>query len=424
MATQLTWDKTKYKNLDALYGLAFHPNFAKNRYCYVCYVLNSVKDGEQAPEGSRVSRFTVSDTDPPRVDPKSEKVLITWLGGGHNGGDLHFGPDGMLYVSTGDGWFPNPPDKRNTGQDISDLLSSVLRIDVDHKDKGKAYAVPPDNPFVKTPGARPEVWAYGFRNPWRMSFDRDTGDLWVGDVGWELWEMIYRVKKGGNYGWSIMEGPQPVKPEGKRGPTPIAPPNLAFPHTEAASITGGYVYRGQQLKELQGAYLCGDWVTRKLWATKFDGDKVVWHKEIAQGTQRVVAFGEARDGEVYFLDYDDAGKIYRLVPNPAAAEKQPDFPRKLSETGLFASVKDHAIAPGVVPFSVNAGQWADFATAGAAPGAARHDDGADVRQRRVDPRRFLQRHRLLPERRRRWPGRCRSRWSAASRRAGGGWRRN
>jgi putative heme-binding domain-containing protein len=363
VASELTWDKTRYKNLDALYGLAFHPNFAKNHYCYVCYVLNSVKDGEQAPEGSRVSRFTVSDTDPPRVDPKSEKVLITWLGGGHNGGDLHFGHDGMLYISTGDGWFPNPPDKRDTGQDISDLLSSVLRIDVDHEDKGRAYAVPPDNPFVKTPDARPEVWAYGFRNPWRMSFDRATGDLWVGDVGWELWEMIYRVKKGGNYGWSIMEGPQPVKPEGKRGPTPISPPNLAFPHTEAASITGGYVYRGERLKDLQGAYLCGDWVTRKLWATKFDGDKVVWHKEIAQGTQRWVAFGEARDGEVYILDYDDAGKIYRLVPNPAAAEKQSDFPRKLSETGLFTSVKEHTTAPGVVPFSVNAGQWADFATA-------------------------------------------------------------
>lgn len=362
VATQLTRDRTKFGNLDALYGLAFHPNFAKNRYCYVCYVLHGAKDGEQAPEGSRVSRFTVSDTDPPRADPKSEKVLLTWLGGGHNGGDVHFGHDGMLYISTGDGWSPTPPDNRNTGQDISDLLSSVLRIDVDHEDKGLAYAVPPDNPFVKTPGARPEVWAYGFRNPWRMSFDRASGDLWVGDVGWELWESIYRVKKGGNYGWSIMEGPQPVKPEGKRGPTPISPPNLAFPHTEAASITGGYVYHGPRLKELQGAYLCGDWVTRKLWATKFDGDKVVWHKEIARGVQRVVAFGEARDGEVYFLDYDDAGKIYRLVPNPAASEKQPPFPKKLSETGLFTSVKDHTVAPGVVPFDVNAGQWADNAT--------------------------------------------------------------
>jgi putative heme-binding domain-containing protein len=358
-----SWDRARVKGVGALYGLAFHPNFARNRYCYVCYVLDSVKDGEQLPDGSRVSRFTVTDTDPPRVDPKSEKVLITWLAGGHNGGDLHFGPDGMLYISTGDGTDPNPPDKFLTGQDISDLLSSILRIDVDRADQGKPYAVPPDNPFVKTPNARPEVWAYGFRNPWRMSFDRGTGDLWVGDVGWELWEMVYRVKKGGNYGWSIMEGRQPVRPEGQRGPTPILPPILDFPHTEAASITGGYVYRGKRLRDLIGAYICGDWVTRKLWATKFDGDQIVWHREIAQGTQRIVAFGEDRDGELYFLDYDEAGKIYRLAPNPAATQKPTDFPRRLSETGLFTSVPDGTPAPGVVPFSVNAEQWADHAAA-------------------------------------------------------------
>jgi putative heme-binding domain-containing protein len=363
LTRELRWDRSRYKSIDAVYGLAFHPKFEQNRYCYICYVLNSVKDGLQDPDGSRVSRFTVTRTDPPRVDPASEKVLFTWLAGGHNGGDLHFGKDGFLYISTGDAASPNPPDPLDTGQDIGDLLSSVLRIDVDHEDKGKPYAVPPDNPFVATPKARPEVWAYGFRNPWRMSFDRATGDLWVGDVGWELWEMIYRVKKGGNYGWSVMEGPQSVKQEGKRGPTPILPPNLSFPHTEAASITGGYVYRGNRLKDLQGAYICGDWVTRKLWATKFDGDKVVWHKEIAQATQRVVAFGEARDGELYLLDYDDPGRIFRLVPNPAVNEKHADFPRKLSETGLFSSVKEQVPAPGVVPFSINAAQWCDHATA-------------------------------------------------------------
>ncbi len=362
LTTQLKWDRKRFSGIDAVYGLAFHPNFARNRYCYICYVFNSVKNGEQLPDGSRVSRFRVSDTDVPRVDPRSEKVLITWLGGGHNGGDLHFGRDGYLYISTGDGSNPNPPDRLDTGQDLSDLLSSILRIDVDHEEKGKAYAVPADNPFVKTPGARPEIWSYGFRNPWRMSFDRGSGDLWVGDVGWELWEMVYRVKKGGNYGWPVMEGPQPVKPEGKRGPTPILPPTIAFPHTEAASITGGYVYRGRRLKELSGAYICGDWVTRKLWATRVDGDRIVSHREIAQAAQRIVAFGEARDGELYFLDYDEAGKIYRLVPNPAAKEKQGYFPRKLSQTGLFSSGAKHEPAAGVVPFSINAPQWADHAT--------------------------------------------------------------
>ncbi|HJT75787.1 MAG TPA: PQQ-dependent sugar dehydrogenase, partial [Gemmataceae bacterium] len=359
-----SWDpKGKVKGVGALYGLAFHPQFEKNRYCYVCYVLDSKTAAEQLSDGTRVSRFTVTDTDPPRCDPASEKILITWLAGGHNGGDLHFGRDGCLYVSTGDGASPNPPDALDTGQDISDLLSSILRIDVDHQDPGKAYAVPKDNPFVKTPGARPEVWAYGFRNPWRMSFDRATGDLWVGDVGWELWEMIYHVQAGGNYGWSVMEGPQAVRPNSRHGPTPILPPALAFPHTEAASITGGVVYHGKRLKELQGVYLCGDWVTRRIWGTRFDGDKVVWHKELAQGSQRIVAFGEDHDGEVYFLNYDDAGTIHRLVPNEAVQQYRPDFPRKLSETGLFTSVREQRPAPGVVPFDVNAAQWMDYATA-------------------------------------------------------------
>ena len=359
-----SWDpKGKVKGIDTVYGLAFHPQFAKNRYCYICYVLNSKNDPEQLPDGSRVSRFRVTNTDPPRCDPASEKILLTWLAGGHNGGDLHFGPDGYLYISTGDATSPNPPDALDTGQNLTDLLSCILRIDVDHEANGRPYAVPADNPFVKVPKACPEIWAYGFRNPWRMGFDRVTGDLWVGDVGWEKWEMIYRVQRGGNYGWSIMEGPQPVRPEARRGPTPILPPNLAFPHTEAASITGGYVYRGKRLKELVGAYICGDWVTRKLWGTRFDGDKVVWHKELAQGTQRVVAFGEDHAGELYFVNYDDAGSIHRLVPNEKAQEYRARFPRRLSETGLFSSVKEQKPAPGVVPFSINAAQWIDGATA-------------------------------------------------------------
>jgi putative heme-binding domain-containing protein len=359
-----SWDSARVRGIDALYGLAFHPQFTRNRYCYVCYVLASTKPTEQLPDGSRVSRFRVTNTDPPRIDPKSEKVLMTWMAGGHNGGCLQFGRDGFLYISTGDAADPNPPDRFDTGQDISDLLSSILRIDVDHEDKGKAYAVPPDNPFVQTPGARPEVWAYGFRNPWRMGFDRATGDLWVGDVGWELWEMIYHVRRGGNYGWSVMEGPQPVRPDSRRGPTPILPPALAFPHSEAASITGGYVYRGKRLKELVGAYLCGDWMTRKIWGTRFDAqDKITWHQELAQGTEKIVAFGETNGGEVYFLHHDDVGSVLQLVPNEAANQHQAPFPQKLSETGLFASVKDHQPAPGVLPFSVNAEQWLDHGTA-------------------------------------------------------------
>jgi putative heme-binding domain-containing protein len=366
LTTELrSWDRAgKVKGVGAVYGLTFHPRFASNRYCYVCYVLDSKKPGEQLPDGTRVSRFLVTDTDPPRCDPKSEKVLITWLAGGHNGGDLKFGPEGYLYISTGDAADPNPPDRLDTGQDISDLLSSVLRIDVDREGQGKPYTVPADNPFLKTPGARPEVWAYGFRNPWRMSFDRKTGDLWVGDVGWELWEMVYRVLRGGNYGWSVMEGRQPVRPGAKRGPTPILPPALDFPHTEAASITGGYVYRGKRLKDLVGAYICGDWVTGRLWGTRFDdGDRITSHRELARSPLHIVAFGEDHEGELYFLNYEEVGAVYRLVPNEAARGRHAEFPRRLSETGLFASVKAHEPAPGVVPFSIRAEQWADHATA-------------------------------------------------------------
>jgi putative heme-binding domain-containing protein len=366
LTTELhSWDpKSNVRGVGALYGLTFHPQFAKTRYCYICYVLDSKKEGEQLPDGSRVSRFRVTEADPPRVDPKSEKILLSFMAGGHNGGDLHFGPDGCLYISTGDAADPNPPDRFDTGQDLSDLLSSILRIDVDHEDKGKLYRVPADNPFVKLPGARPEIWAYGFRNPWRMSFDRQSGDLWVGDVGWELWEMVYRVRRGGNYGWSVMEGPQPVRPDSKHGPTPILPPALAFPHSEAASITGGYVYRGKQHRDLVGAYICGDWVTRKLWGTRFDSDDhITSHQELARTTQRIVAFGEDNEGELYYLNYDDAGGIYQLVPNEAAKDYRANFPKKLSDTGLFTSVSGHETAAGVLPFSVNVAQWADHATA-------------------------------------------------------------
>jgi putative heme-binding domain-containing protein len=343
------------KDYKETYGMVFHPGFATNRYVYVCYVL---KDG--LPDGTRVSRFTVTPTDPPRAEPASERVIITWLSGGHNGGCLHFGPDGCLYISTGDGVGPNPPDTRNTGQDISDLLSSILRIDVDHAEPGKTYRVPPDNPFANLPGARPEVWAYGFRNPWKMSFDSKTGSLWAGDVGWELWEMVYRVERGGNYGWSVVEGPQVVKPDGKRGPTPILPPTVQHPHSEAASITGGYFYYGRRLKELVGAYIYGDWETGKIWALRHDGRKVTSLRELCDTPFRVICFGLDNASELYVVDYD--GAIHQLEPNPQRKEHT-KFPTKLSETGLFTSVKNHTVAPGVVPCSPNAELWNDGASA-------------------------------------------------------------
>jgi uncharacterized repeat protein (TIGR03806 family) len=347
----------RYSDLSALYGITFHPQFEKTRYIYVCYVRKT-----DIPDGSVVARFTVSRTDPPLIDPASEKVILTFWGGGHNGGCLAFGKDGCLYISTGDGAGPSPPDTKMTGQDCSDLLSSILRIDVDHTRPGNSYEIPADNPFVKLEGIRPEIWAFGFRNPWRMSIDRATGDLWVGDVGWELWELIDKVERGGNYGWSVVEGPQPVHVEGKRGPGPILPTLKAHPHSEAASITGGYVYRGTSLPELSGAYVYGDYQTGIIWALRAQDGKVTWEKELARSPLHLAAFGETNDGELLLVDHDRTHQIYRLTPNPSNGAAQ-NFPRRLSDTGLFTSVRDQRPAPGVLRYEINSKLWSDGATA-------------------------------------------------------------
>ncbi|RPI81580.1 MAG: hypothetical protein EHM42_10430, partial [Planctomycetaceae bacterium] len=175
-----------------IYGVAAHPRFAQNGYLYVMTIQDPT---EGAPKGSRVSRFTVDRTGDWSVNAFTEQIVIEWPSGGHNGGNMAFGPDGYLYIACGDG--SGIADERQTGQKIDDLFACLLRIDVDHASGGENYAIPSDNPFVNTPGARPEVYAYGLRQLWKFSFDRKTGDLWGGDVGQDLWEMVYRIEKGG-----------------------------------------------------------------------------------------------------------------------------------------------------------------------------------------------------------------------------------
>src|SRR4051812_21318845 len=339
-----------------VYALAFHPDFETNRYCYVCYIKAA-----DLKDGTHIARFRVNDTEPPTIDPSSETTIITWLSGGHNGCCLKFGPDGYLYISTGDGGPANPPDPMRVGQDLGNLLSAILRVEVDHTEGRKNYRIPPDNPFVSTKGARGEIWAYGLRNPWRMSFDRRTGDLWVGDVGWERWEMLNRIERGGNYGWAVTEGREPTHPEWARGPTPILPPTIDHPHSESSSITDGLTYYGTRLLELRGAHIYGDYDTGKFWGFRYENGKVVDHRELADTTHRVVGFGEDRDGEFYVLDHT-AGTIHQLIPNPDAGRAS-TFPKTLSESGLYTDVAAQTPAAGVLPYSINVTPWADHADA-------------------------------------------------------------
>ena len=338
-----------------LYGMAFHPQYETNGIVYLAYKVQGLLD----PEGTRVIECQM-DHVTNHINLSDSRLIITWPQGGHNGASLQFGPDGYLYISAGDADNPNPPDKRKVGQDCSNLLSTVMRIDVDRRDPGLAYAIPPDNPFNDLAGARPEIWAFGFRNPWRMSFDKKSGDLWVGDVGWDMWELVYRVQRGANYGWSIMEGRQPINVTWDRGPVPISPPIAEHPHTEARSITGGYVYHGERFPDLRGAYIYGDYETGKIWALWQDQGTRNRLEEIADCELRIICFGQTWDGEVYIVDY--AGGIYELNPRgqeAAAKDSDTGFPEKLSETGLFTNTATQAPAKGLISYDIKHPRWAD-----------------------------------------------------------------
>ena len=331
------------------YGLDFHPDYQANGHLFVGQNLNV---GDKVK--TRVSRFTVDRRPPGKVDPTSEVVIIEWDSNGHNGGDLAFGADGTLFISSGDG--TGDSDTNLRGQDLTQLTAKILRIDVDHPDEGRAYSVPKDNPFLDRPGARPETWAYGLRNPWRLSFDRPTGQLWTGVNGQDLWEYAILVEKGRNYGWSLFEGSHPFQPRRAQGPTPISPPTVEHHHSEARSLSGGLVYHGDKLPELEGAYIYGDWSTGKVWAVKHDGGRVAWHREIADTPLQITGFGLDRGGELVVIDHGSG--FHRLVPT-SPVSGGPEFPRRLSETGLFASTRDREPAPGLIPYSVNAPLWSD-----------------------------------------------------------------
>lgn len=283
---------------EGLLGMAFHPDFAgASPYVYLYYT---------AVSGARnvVARFTF-DGALETADPGSALTILesTKPFTNHNGGMLEFGPDNRLYISIGDGGDSNDPD--NNAQKLGSLLGKLLRIDVDG---GAPYAVPADNPFISTPSARGEIWALGLRNPWRFSFDRSTGDLWLGDVGQSAREEVDIIRRGSNYGWSIREG-FVAGPRSDPGGRTYANPVADHRRDEAASITGGYVYRGTRLSRWEGYYIYGDFITGRIWGLRRDGGSVRDHVLLAHSGLNISSFGEDRDGEIYAVSYGD-GRIY------------------------------------------------------------------------------------------------------------------
>lgn len=339
------------------YDIVFHPRFLENGFVYVGHNRPLQPGGEKY---SRISRFKMNPLPPYEFDAKSETTMIEWPSDGHNGAAMSFGLDGMMYVTSGDG--TSDSDTNLRGQEMSHLTSKVLRIDVDHPTNATAYTVPSDNPFVATPTIAPETWAFGLRNPWRMTVDRETGHIWVGNNGQDLWEQVFFVRKGDNYGWSVYEGSHPFYLKRELGPAPHVKPMLEHHHTEARSLTGGIVFYGSGLDQLRGAYLYGDHSTGKIWGARHDGTTLLWHQELADTPFHISGFGTNRRGELLICDYvgNGEGAFHTLVPQPPQS-KTADFPRLLSETGLFRSVAGHVVEPALIPYTVNAPLWSDGA---------------------------------------------------------------
>ncbi|GAB4376228.1 MAG: PQQ-dependent sugar dehydrogenase [Calditrichia bacterium] len=293
-------------NEEGLLGLAFHPRFSQNGYFYVDYTAAN-------PRRTIIARYSVQSGNPQTADPGSEWIIleIPQPYGNHNGGQIAFGPDGYLYIALGDGGSAGDP--QGNGQNLKTLLGSILRIDVDRSSPGGNYEIPPDNPFVgNSEGFRPEIFAYGLRNPWRFSFDPVTGWLWTGDVGQNRIEEIDIIEKGKNYGWNIMEGSRIYSSASGNQPQNLVMPVWEYTHSVGQSVTGGFVYRGKRIPRLGGAYIYADYVSGKIWALRYDGTGAPENQLLFDTDLNISSFGIDRENELYFCAFD--GKIYTFHP--------------------------------------------------------------------------------------------------------------
>ena len=288
-----------------LLSVAFPPDYAQKGYLYVNYTDNR---GD-----TMVARYTLMAGDPDRVDASTEEQIL-WVQQpyvNHNGGQLKFGPDGYLYIGMGDGGSGGDP--QNRAQNPESLLGKMLRIDVESDSGELPYLVPPTNPFTDTVGYLPEIWALGLRNPWRFFFDRETGDLYIADVGQNMYEEInYQPASspgGENYGWNIMEASH-CYAAATCDQTGLTLPVWEYAHDVGRSVTGGYVYRGPH-RDLRGLYIYGDYMSGRIWGLRREGE--TWENNLLTDTQaRITSFGEDEAGHLYLADHD--GAVYRLAP--------------------------------------------------------------------------------------------------------------
>lgn len=332
-----------------LLGIAFDPDFASSGAVYLHFTAPLAQPSPDVAFQSVVARFTSADGGA-TFDPASEKrvLVVDQPFSNHNGGKIAFGPDGLLYVALGDGGSGGDP--LGNGQNRDTLLGKILRID---PRGGDPYAVPPSNPFAAG-GGRPEIYAWGLRNPWKCSFDTATGDLFCGDVGQSKYEEIDKIVLGGNYGWNVREGRHCYRAT-SCATEGFVEPIAEYGRDEGVSITAGYVYRGTKIPELVGKLVFGDFGTGRIWSV--DAGGVV--ERLAQTELKISTFAQGADGEIYVADYV-TGKVKQLVP--AAAPGQAEGPgARLSETGCVAMASPGVAAPGLVPFTVNSPLWSDGA---------------------------------------------------------------